>query len=297
VVGEDLSAAVRETRVARGLSQAELARRAGITPSYLSRIEAAAWNEGGPWPSDGVLRSLARVLGLSSTALIDARTRARRSDRERETATSSTIGWRRTNGKPTYAVSIGDRAVRDAARRLVDENPRRGSLRATDSALLGRTTATDAGDDLAHVDPLASRLAADPEAVLYRVCSSTAANFPVVRHSTERLAGGREPTTVGNIRTRFCFGNPVVLDVVIGETEVLIALPDRRGHPYYRACVVVDDPDFVSAAREWYDESVWESPSEHVDIDYDRLDETLAAIEARLSGGTGGPPPDPADNA
>lgn len=76
--GLDLASAVREARLAAGLQQVELARRAGITPSYLSRIEGAAWNHGGPWPSDQILRSLARTLSLSSADLLDMRNRARR---------------------------------------------------------------------------------------------------------------------------------------------------------------------------------------------------------------------------
>ncbi|MGH9278512.1 MAG: helix-turn-helix domain-containing protein, partial [Acidimicrobiales bacterium] len=74
---DGLGSTVRAARLSLGLSQAALARRAGISPSYLSRIEGAAWLNGGPWPSDGVLRALARALNLSSTSLIERRERAR----------------------------------------------------------------------------------------------------------------------------------------------------------------------------------------------------------------------------
>ena len=53
--GGDLASVITRARMAADLSQVELARRAGIAPSYMSRIEGAAWNFGGPWPSDQVL--------------------------------------------------------------------------------------------------------------------------------------------------------------------------------------------------------------------------------------------------
>jgi hypothetical protein len=181
-------------------------------------------------------------------------------------------------------VSIGDGGVRTAASRVVDHSPRRGSVRMTEIMLLDQPLVADARDERADLDPLAARLAEDPTTLLYRICASTSRNFSLVRSGTERLAGGRGPAAVGNIRTRFCYANPVVLDVLITEDEVLIALPDRRGHPYHRACVVVDDPDFAAAAREWYDESVWDAPVELVDIRYEHLRESLDAAEARFPG-------------
>ena len=69
-MGPDLASAIADARRAAGLTQAELARRAGISPSYLSRIESAAWERGGPLPADGVLRALARALGVSSVEMV-----------------------------------------------------------------------------------------------------------------------------------------------------------------------------------------------------------------------------------
>lgn len=45
----------------------------------------------------------------------------------------------------------------------------------------------------------------------------------------------------------------LAVDVLIGAHEVLLAVRDRRGHPFLAAGVVVDDPDFVSALRERFD--------------------------------------------
>ena len=122
----------------------------------------------------------------------------------------------------------------------------------------------------------------DPESTLYRVCASSADNIALVRQTAVRLAGGRPPADVRNIRSRFCFGNPLVLDFIIGANEALIAIPDRRSRPSLRACVVVDDPDFVTAMQDWYDEFIWEPACDWVELSYDTLDTALDEVEARL---------------
>ena len=124
---------------------------------------------------------------------------------------------------------------------------------------------------------LTDRLVGDPGSTLFRVCTSSAENLKLVKENAERLAGGRKPSEVRNIRSRFCFGNPLILDFIIGANEALIAIPDRRGHPHLRACLVVDDPDFVTAMQDWYDEFIWEPSSDWVEVRYDEMDEALEA--------------------
>ncbi|MFB4305210.1 helix-turn-helix domain-containing protein [Actinomadura sp. GTD37] len=54
----ELGNAVRQRRIALGLTQTQLAERAGLTQPALSRLEA-----GGPTPTIGVLDRLAHALG------------------------------------------------------------------------------------------------------------------------------------------------------------------------------------------------------------------------------------------
>jgi transcriptional regulator with XRE-family HTH domain len=252
-----------------------LARRAGIAPSYLSRIENAAWRTGGPWPSDQVLRSLARHLGLSSTELIRLRIEAR-------TAAGTPSRRRRGWSGPGYSVCTDGDGVYQAARALVDRNPPRHPVRTTSVRMLEGEQDAPTMWQAEFVRSLTEKLAGDPESTLYRVCASSADNVALVRRTAVRLAGGRPPGEVRNIRSRFCFGNPLVLDFVIGANEALIAIPDRRSHPSLRACVVVDDPDFVTAMQDWYDEFVWEPACDWVELQYDTLETALDEVEARL---------------
>jgi transcriptional regulator with XRE-family HTH domain len=131
-VGADLASIIVEARRGAGLNQAELARRAGISASYLSRIESAAWEKGGPWPADNVLRSLARALGLSSTELVALRREAR--DHQAASHPRGHLG--RANGRTPYSVSVGACEVDAAARGLIERNPPRGTMRSAQVFLL-----------------------------------------------------------------------------------------------------------------------------------------------------------------
>lgn len=233
----DLATVVLEARRAAGLSQAELARRAGISASYLSRIEGAAWERGGPWPGESVLRALARALGLSSTDLV-ALGRAARSGHGPPPGTGRLA---RGRGRLPYAVTVGHEDVDGAARDLIARNPPGGTL---------RSVAVGPARGPSYEDALASVATVDPTTMLYRV-----------RGAAGALDGPATAASGGNVRTRLTSADPVAFDVLIGDHEVLLAAPDRRGLPYLRPGVVVDDPDFVTALRHWFDESVWDRPA------------------------------------
>ncbi len=63
----DFATLLRDARTRKGLTQAEVAIAAGLTPSYLSFIE----NRKKPPPSDDVCRRLARALGIAEQALLE----------------------------------------------------------------------------------------------------------------------------------------------------------------------------------------------------------------------------------
>ncbi len=47
---------------------------------------------------------------------------------------------------------------------------------------------------------------------------------------------------------------------------------------------MVDDPDFVAAVRDWFDETVWDSPGGYADIRGEAVDDAFAAIDECLAG-------------
>lgn len=124
-----LAGVVRQARRERGLTQVELARRAGMHPSYVSRIEGASWERGGPWPSDLVLRALARELGLSSTRLAKLKGEAR--------PDGGSVERRMRNwpGPGAAGAAIGDVDVDALAARLIAAVPPSADLRMTGAAL------------------------------------------------------------------------------------------------------------------------------------------------------------------
>lgn len=192
----DLATAIRVAREEADMTQGELARRAGITPSYVSRIEAAAWERGGPWPSADVLRALARALNQSSTRLIELRRIARQS----APVESNSRAWARPTGAAKYGVSLGDEDVHRAAQRLLERNPPRGSVRLT-SQLFDEGPGGDGAVESEFTLALGRRLAEDTAAVLYRMCVVGPGNLDHIRATTERLAVGRDPSGIENIRT------------------------------------------------------------------------------------------------
>ena len=273
-MSQDLASVLADARRAAGLSQAQLARRAGISASYLSRIEGAAWERGGPWPADAVLRALARALALSSTELLALRQVAR----ARVEGCSRAPSGARTGSRSPYAVSMGNEAADAAARGVVARNPRDGALR---SAQVFNAVA-ESGPS--YLDDLGSAMAARPDAILYRVCTAERHSLSHARLTVDRLAGGRRPERAANVRTRFTFANPLVLDVLIGDNEAFLGVPDRRGHPHLRAGIVVDDPDLVAALRAWFDESVWDPPAGYADLRGRAVDGAFVDIDECLSG-------------
>jgi transcriptional regulator with XRE-family HTH domain len=57
---------LKKAREAKGLSQSDLAKKAGVSRAYVFRLEA-----GGSDPTVGVLQRLAKALGVPVTALLE----------------------------------------------------------------------------------------------------------------------------------------------------------------------------------------------------------------------------------
>lgn len=212
-----------------GLSQAAAARHAGISPSYLSRIEAAAWENGGPWPSPSVIRALARVLSVSSGELMVLW------EEGRPVRQGRPKGWCGFDGEE-YSVSIGASVVARVAAELVAATPPGSRLRLAESG------ASTGADGASRVPVLAEGVLVNSACLVWRVCPlSSAARLPL-----------------GDAARTRCYAGPSSgVEVLIAEGWVLLVLPGSEAS-LLPAAVAVNDPDFVGAARAWFDEELWD---------------------------------------
>jgi len=179
-----------------------------------------------------------------------------------------------------YVVSDGDgQEVYRAAADLIARNPQGGSLRAATVDPAARPPGNAEGQAL-YVDALRRKLADDPAATYLGVAGTTARGSEMLHHLTlqQQLPGD---AGAGRVRTRFALDNPLCANVLIGENEAVIAIPARRDRPDLLSCVVIDDPDFVRAMREWFDEFVWEPPGGWVEADAASTDEGPDEVERR----------------
>ncbi len=177
---------------------------------------------------------------------------------------------------------MGPEAVDAAAREVVRRNPPQGTLR---SAQVFVAESLD-GDELepSYLDTLGTTLAASPDAMLYRVCASD-----------ETRSTRHEPPSIGcradDRRDRPAMSapgspSPTRLSSTCSSATTRCCWPCPTGaaSPHLRAGIVVDDPDFVAALRNWFDETVWDPKCWYADLRGNTVDEAFAAIGEVLSG-------------
>jgi transcriptional regulator with XRE-family HTH domain len=261
-----------------------VAGKVGRSRVWLNRLELGYAKDGSiPLPTDGDLAGLAQLLQLDLAQLLQLRDDAR--------AELEQAGLRRA--RPQSRIPVGRRAQAEVFRG--DENVYRAAgellARQSSEARLKVTHVVTRHPDpdglrpyqRKYVSALADFLSTNRQTVtLDRVVhAQSAESLAMAKGKTAALAAGRSPTEIRNIDTRFCFANPVLLDVLIGEREALIAIPDHRGHPTLTAAILISDVSFVEALKTWFHDIVWKSPG--VPVDYATAEETFAMIEGRLA--------------
>jgi transcriptional regulator with XRE-family HTH domain len=283
---EQLGGLLRHARRERGKgkwSLAWVAGRIGRSRVWLNRVELGYAKDGSvPLPTDADLAGLARLLELDLTALLRLRNEARaeleQAGLRRVRPERRTPAGRRAQTE----VFRGDENVYRAARELLERQSSEARLKVTHVVTRHPDPEGLRPYQREYVGALADFLSDNREtATLDRVVhAQSAESLAMAKGKTAALAAGRPADEIRNIDTRFCFANPVLLDVLIGEREALIAIPDHRGHPTLTAGILISDASFVEALKTWFHDIVWKSPG--VPVDYTKIDETFAAIESRL---------------
>ncbi len=253
---ERLGVLLRQARRERGKgrwSLAWVAGKVGRSRVWLNRVELGYAKDGSfPLPTDADLAGLGQLLGLDASELLALRDEARR---ELE------AGGRRRRSQPKrkqgpgrraqVEIFRGDENVYRAAAELLERQSPEARLKVTHVVTLQADPAGIRPYQREYVCALAGFLRENwRTAFLERaVHAPSPEGLRLARAKTEALAGGRDATNVRNIETRYCFGNPVLLDVLIGEREAMISVPDHRGHPTLSASMTQRSTPAPSSAR------------------------------------------------
>ncbi|MEO7617376.1 MAG: hypothetical protein ABIS59_00890, partial [Candidatus Saccharibacteria bacterium] len=100
------------------------------------------------------------------------------------------------------------------------------------------------------------------------------------KQSDQRLAGSRKIDQVYNAKVKFKRSNPLLLHVIIGQREAIIALPKNSGQSSGSdMAILVRDKIFVDSLRVWYDEVLWDGGEPSQVIDFTNFDESFQEVK------------------
>jgi hypothetical protein len=87
---------------------------------------------------------------------------------------------------------------------------------------------------------------------------TSSGQLELAKQADARLAGSRPLEEVHNAHLRFHKTNPLALHVLIGEREVVLALPELSDQAGSSTAFVFRDPDVVDRFTEWFDVLIWD---------------------------------------
>lgn len=274
VIGE----AVRRARKQLGLTQKELGRTISRPREWVSALENA--NLPSP-PTSTDIGQLQRALSEALTLPEDELLRLHESVEARHRARYGGRIRRRTGRPVTVEVVQGREQVADAIVGVVQAQGPEAIVRNVGIKTVSTYhRVTDAWRR--YREALGAFLATNSHAMFKRAEYVTSHNqLSLAKEADERLRGGRELADVHNVKVRFFKSNPLVLHVLVGEREAVLAIPDKAGASGSSTALVVRDASLVAALQTWFDEVVWDSHSDEdvIDVRFDRFDECFEHIE------------------
>lgn len=285
---ERLGARLRLARRERGhgnWSLAWVAARVGRSRVWLNRVELGYAKDGGyPLPTDADLLALGQLLEIDAGDLLALRDEARLELDKREPQRRAPTQHQGPSGRRAQvAIFRGDENVYRAAADLLERQSSDARLKVTHVVTLQADPEGMQPYQRDYVSALAEFLRDNRRtAALERAVHAPSSDaLRMAKAKTEALAGTRAPQDVHNIETRFCLANPVLLDVLIGEREAMISVPDHRGHPTLSASILISDSIFVEALKTWFQQIVWKSAG--VPIEYATATATFAALDNAMT--------------
>jgi hypothetical protein len=167
---------------------------------------------------------------------------------------------------------IGSDEVYRAATRLIQESPPSARFWAT-SIWLYSAKPAEAPGYRGYSEVLLRKLSQDKETQYLRAFTArTAQNWQIAKQNV------LETLPLPNAQAKFYFENPLVLDCLIGEKEAILGIPDRGSFPHLRSGIVIRDPQMVDSLRQWYQDFIWNSSVDKLEV---KNDTDLQTIEQR----------------
>jgi transcriptional regulator with XRE-family HTH domain len=274
---------IRLARRKRGLTILELAEKVGRTREWLNRVELGYSEYGEYKPASRAdVQTMVDCLGDNfaiGTSELFALCDAAQTDYHSYKVT--TQQKRRTNfGKLTQTeVIVGEKQIVDAIVDLVHEQHSDAIIRNTGVKSLGNYQQLTP-DWKKYRHALGDFLCNNPNALFKRVeYAATLAQLQSAKEADEKLAGTRKVGEVHNAKIKFQVQNPLQMHVVIGQREAILALPQTSGQAGSNIALMIRDKVFVEALRVWYDEVLWDAPTQSQNIDFARFDESFDEVK------------------
>lgn len=278
-----LGSAIRSARKSSNMTIAQLAEQIGRPREWLNRVELGYGDQGERRPiSSADLNSLINILDKSfSTSPVELHKLRDAAELEFDSFNlQSQKNRRKVSGKLIRAeVIIGESQLYKAAANMVSEQYSDAVIRNT--GIWGQApNYLDHGQEWEQYrKTLGNFLRTNNQSVMKRIeFVDTKANFNLAKESDKWSVENRDLNKVHNIKVKFYAKNPLLFDVLIGQREAIIELPQRVNFPSMRVALLVRDKLFVEALRTWFDEVLWDSEIPNKNLNYADFNNSIDEI-------------------
>lgn len=278
-----LGSAIRQARKKKSWTLIQLAEQIGRPREWLNRLELgySEYGEHKP-PSPADLNTLLECLGDSvKTPREEVLNLGLKAEQDfNSLRRNSRRSNRNPAGKLTQAeVIIGDTNISQAIVDLINEQHSDAVIRNTGIKGHGSyMKVTDVWKQ--YREALGEFLTKNPNSLFKRVeFAATSDHLKLAKEADARLAGSRVLNQVHNAKIKFHKHNPLLLHVLIGQREAILALPQSSGQAGSNMAILVRDKLFVEALRVWYDEVLWDGTGPSRMVKFGEFDESFDEIK------------------
>lgn len=278
-----LGRSIRRARKLQGDTIAQLAEKIGRPREWLNRVELGHSERGEHRPPSGadleaLIECLGKTLDVSPSVISDLGQQAESAFNKLKRRTHKQS--RNSSGKLTNAeVLVGGTQLANASIDLINEQHSDAIFRNTGiwSLAPGYLSATPEWKN--YRKAMGRFLKDNPHSVLKRAEYVGSPEHLKMAEETDRWnAGGRKIEKVHNVKLKYFVRNPLLMDVLIGQREAILVLPQNTANPRLSIALLVRDKLFVESLRSWFDEVLWDYPATSQTVDYQNYEESFSKI-------------------